>query len=71
MVYRIKLTGYSLSILAMKNVIWLWDVVATQIDLFQLRIWNKLKDSLVKLKQDKLDHIKAKIQEKGIDSWED
>ena len=70
MKYRIILTGYTMKISVLTKLIWLWDVTATQIDLFQLRIWNRLKLCLTKLKQSKFEHIRDEIQKGGLDSWD-
>ena len=70
MVYRIKLTGYTIYIWLLFRFIWLYDVFFTQVAIHQLRGWVKLKEYLDKLKTRKCRHIQAEIAKDGIDSWD-
>lgn len=70
MVYRIKLTGYTIYIWLLFRFIWLYDVFFTQVAIHQLRGWVKLKEYLDKLKTRKFRHIKDEISKGGLDSWD-
>ena len=70
MVYKVILTGYRIREKLLSLLIWLWDVVFTQIDIFQIRIWNMMRCSLTKLKSGKVEFEKRELQKDGIDSWD-